>query len=80
LIAQKKGTSSYANPSGALAVTAWASIIDRTVGEGPGRLVSDDPSNAPPGAVGGRGEVVIPFHGHMLSFRAWPILFGEGVA
>ena len=30
-------------------------------------------NNAPPGAVGGRGGVVTPFHGHIVSLRRWPI-------
>src|SRR6266545_305052 len=50
-------------------------MLSRTNGCGPGAFTQGELARAPPGAVGGRGVPVIPFHGHIESLRLWPIRF-----
>jgi hypothetical protein len=41
--------------------------------------VSGDGAIVPPGAVDGRGAVVISFQGHIVSFELWPIRVVPGL-
>src|SRR4029450_5653268 len=51
-----------------------------TCGCAPGAVTQGDEASEPPGAVGGREPPVTPFHGHMVSFKLWPMgLFGSPV-
>src|ERR687890_1057356 len=46
--------------------------MSSTRGCRPGAAVSGDGASVPPGAVEGRGGVVTPFHGHIVSPRRCP--------
>src|SRR5580765_6322634 len=49
-----------------------------TFGVSPGAFVNCDGGNRPPGAVGGRGKPVTWFHGHIVSWKLWPIRAAPG--
>ncbi len=54
--------------------------MSRTLGLLPGAVVDGDGANVPPGAVEGRGGVITPFHGHIVSASRWPTRLGLAAA